>query len=377
MIEAQDVFVRYGDGYLHAHTPSRQQKKAFDAIVACRTAALGGHSDVCLKCGQITVSYNSCRNRHCPKCQTYRKEKWIEERSADLLDIGYYHAVFTVPSELNLLFYANQKIAYGLLFRCAWETVREFASDRRYLGAQTGATAVLHTWGRCLQYHPHVHMIIPSGGLTAHGTWQSSGKNFFAPVKAMSKVFRAKVLTALKGMHHRLEFYGKSAYLAEPKTFCDLISVLYEKEWVVYCKKPFKDAGCVLSYLGRYTHRVALSNSKIVALKDGKVSFRYRDSRDGNREKTAVLDATEFIRRFLMHVLPPGFAKIRHYGILASRGKNERIDRCKRLTNTPVTKRVAVDPTKILIRMLGRMPGTCAACGCELLPLPLVRSMLC
>jgi ribosomal protein L32 len=377
MIEVQEIFVRYGARYQDTHHLSTQQKKAFDAIASCRTAALGGHSEVCPKCGEIKISYNSCRNRHCPKCQTYRKEKWIEERSADLLDIGYYHAVFTVPSELNPLFYYNQKTAYGLLFRCAWETVKEFASDRRYLGATTGATCVLHTWGRRLQYHPHVHMIIPSGGLTAHGTWKSSGKNFFAPVKAMSKVFRAKVLTALKGIHHTLEFYGKSAYLADQKAFCDLVSALYEKKWVIYCKKPFRDAGCVLSYLGRYTHRVAISNSKIVSTKDGKVTFRYRDSRDENREKTDVVDAVEFIRRFLMHVLPQGFAKIRHYGIYASRNKNERIDRCKRLTNTSVTKRVAVDAAKILIRMLGKMPGTCAVCGCELLTLPLARPMLC
>jgi ribosomal protein L32 len=377
MIEVQDIFAQYGEQYLGAHMPSRQQKKAFDAIVSCRTAALGGHSEVCPKCGEIKISYNSCRNRHCPKCQTYRKEKWIEERSVDLLDIGYYHAVFTVPSELYPLFYANQRQAYGLLFRCAWETVREFAANRRHLGATTGATCVLHTWGRRLQYHPHVHMIIPAGGLTTHGTWKSSGKNFFAPVKAMSKVFRAKLLTAFKRMHHALEFYGKSARLADLKAFCDLISSLYEKEWVVYCKKPFKDAGCVLSYLGRYTHRVALSNSRIVSTKDGKVAFRYRDSRDENREKTAVLDAAEFIRRFLMHVLPSGFAKIRHYGIYASRNKNERIDRCKRLTNTPVTKRVAACAAKILIKMLGRVPGVCAACGCELLKIPLARPLVC
>jgi ribosomal protein L32 len=377
MTEAQDVFAMYGEQYLCVHTPSCQQRKAFDAIVSCRTAALGGHSEVCPKCGEIKISYNSCRNRHCPKCQTYRKEKWIEERAADLLNLGYYHAVFTVPSELNSLFYHNQKTAYGLLFRCAWETVREFAANRRHLGAATGATCVLHTWGRRLQYHPHVHMIIPSGGLTEYGTWKSSGKNFFAPVKAMSKVFRAKLLAAFKGMYHTLEFYGKSAYLADPKAFCDLMSSLYEKEWVVYCKKPFKDAGCVLSYLGRYTHRVALSNGRIVSTKDGRVVFRYRDSRDDNREKIATLDATEFIRRFLMHVLPPGFAKIRHYGLLASRDKNERIDRCKRLTNTPVTKRIAVDAAKILIKMLGKMPGTCATCGCELLKLPLARPMTC
>jgi len=300
----------------------------------------------------------------------------VEERSFDVLDVSYYHAVFTVPSELYPLFYSNQQEAYGLLFRCAWETIKEFASDKRYLGALTGATSVLHTWGRQLQYHPHVHMIIPSGGLTRHGTWRSSGKNFFAPVKAMSKVFRGKLLAALKRMYHTLGFYGKSAYLADEKAFCDLVSMLYEKGWVVYCKKPFKDAGCVLSYLGRYTHRVAIANARIISDAGGKVTFKYRDARD-NREKAMTLDADEFIRRFLMHVLPPGFAKIRHYGLLASRDKNERIDRCKRLTNTPLIERIAVDALAILTRMLGKAPGTCINCGCRLMKLPLMRPALC
>jgi len=220
-------------------------------------------------------------------------------------------------------------------------------------------------------------MIIPSGGLTRHGGWKSSGKNFFAPVKAMSKVFRAKLLAALKKMYHTFEFYGKSAGLVDPKVFKSLIDALCAKEWVVYCKRPFKDSGCVLSYLGRYTHRVAISNPRIVSFTDGKVTFKYRDSREGNREKTVSLDALEFIRRFLMHVLPPGFAKIRHYGILASRGKNERIDRCKRLTNTPLAERVKIDALAIVTRMLGRKPGVCASCNHELIRLPLIRPLVC
>lgn len=377
MIEVQDIFIRYGDTYRKEHALSHQQERAFEAIVSCRTAALGGHRECCPECGEVRVSYNSCRNRHCPRCQTYKKEKWVAERSQDLLDIGYYHAVFTVPSELYALFMCNQEKAYSLLFKCAWETIRVFAEDKRHLGAKTGATAVLHTWGRQLQYHPHVHMIIPSGGLTTYGTWRHSGKSFFAPVRAMSKVFRAKLLAALKAMHHVLRFYGTAAHLAGQNEFHDLISSLYEKSWVVYCKKPFRDAGCVLSYLGRYTHRIALSNSRIISAENGKVTFKYRDSRDGNLEKIATLDAIEFIRRFLMHVLPPGFAKIRHYGILASRDKNERIDRCKRLTNTPVRERVAVDALKIVERMLGRKPGICAHCKSVLLRLPLERPLVC
>lgn len=377
MIEVQDIFLSYGEEYRRTHSLSLQQEKTFDAISSCRTAALGGHLEACPECGQARISYNSCKNRHCPKCQAFAKEKWIEERSCDLLDIGYYHAVFTVPSELYPLFYSNQEELYGLLFRCAWETVKAFATDKRYLGAKTGATCVLHTWGRRLQYHPHVHMIIPSGGLTTSGTWRNSSKNFFAPVRAMSKVFRGKLLASLKKMHHGLRFYGSSADLARPDAFSCLISSLYVKDWVVYCKKPFRDAGCVLAYLGRYTHRIALSNSRIIADDDGRIVFKYRDSRDGDREKVTRLDALEFIRRFLMHVLPKGFAKIRHYGILASRDKNERIDRCKRLTNTPVTIRVAVDALRIVERMIGRRPGVCAVCNCALIRLPLTGALLC
>lgn len=372
MVEVQDVLARCGPSYLKSHALSLQQRKVYDDILACRTAVLGGHTDVCPECGETSVSYNSCRNRHCPKCQTYRKEKWVEERSTDLLDIGYYHAVFTVPAELNPVFCCNQELCYQLLFRCAWETVRAFSDDPRYLGARTGATAVLHTWGRRLQYHPHVHMIIPSGGLTARGTWRRSGKSFFAPVKAMSVVFRAKLLEGLKGMFARLRFYGTAEPLRNTDEFHRVASSLYERPWVVYCKKPFRDAGCVLSYLGRYTHRVAISNSRIVSCEDGCVTFGYRDSKDGDRVKRTTLAADEFIRRFLMHVLPKGFAKIRHYGILASRDKSARIALCKRLTGTPITKHMAIDAAAIVERMIGRPPGTCVTCGCKLIVGPLL-----
>lgn len=372
MVEIQDVFARYGQAFLDSHALMPQQRKAFGDILACRTAALGGHRNVCPECGEVTLSYNSCRNRHCPKCQAYRREKWVEERSADLLNIGYYHIVFTVPAELNALFHSNQELCYSLLFHCAWETVKAFATDPKYLGARTGATAVLHTWGRQLQYHPHVHMIVPSGGLTHCNRWKSSGKNFFAPVKAMSKVFRGKLLDSLKGARPKLEFYGIAKSYGNPDAFASLISSLYERPWVIYCKKPFRDAGCVLAYLGRYTHRVAISNDRIVSCDDGRVEFDYRDSKDGDRVKRCSLAAEEFIRRFLMHVLPKGFAKIRHYGILASRDKDARMALCRRLTDTPTRQRVAIDPAAIIERMIGRPPGTCATCGCKLIVEPLL-----
>ena len=371
-VEVQDVLARYGPAFLESRPLSAWQRKAFDDMLACRTAALGGHADVCPECGEVTYSYNSCRNRHCPKCQAYRREKWVEERSSDLLDVGYYHMVFTVPAELNPIFYSNQRECYNLLLRCAWETVRAFAADPRWLGARTGATAVLHTWGRRLQYHPHVHMIVPSGGLTRAGRWRSSGARFFAPVKAMSKAFRGKLLEGLRGLAPKLGFHGSAAPLGEPGALGALVSSLYGRPWVVYCKRPFRDAGCVLAYLGRYTHRVAISNSRIVSCEGGRVVFDYRDPKDGDRVKRTSLDALEFIRLLLMHVLPKGFAKVRHYGILASRGKSGRMALCRRLTGTPARERAAVDPAALVERMIGRPPGTCASCGCKLVARPLL-----
>lgn len=371
MVEVQEIFARYGDDFLKRHALSHQQMKAFRAISACRTSSLGGHAEVCPECGELTVSYNSCRNRHCPKCQAYRREVWVERRSRDLLDVGYYHAVFTIPSELNPLFYCNQRACYALLFHASWETVKAFARDPRYLGATPGATSVLHTWGRRLQYHPHVHMIIPSGGLSERGLWKSSGKNFFAPVKAMSKVFRAKLLSGLEGMRESLRFAGCAESLSDEGEFSRMIEALYRRSWVVYCKKPFRDAGCVLSYLGRYTHRVAISNGRIESCEGGTVKFSYRDARDGDRPKVCTLAADEFIRRFLMHVLPKGFAKIRHFGILASRDKGARMALCKRLTRTPARIREESDPVAIITRMIGHAPGVCPVCKCRLVPIPL------
>lgn len=371
MAEVQDIFVRYGNSFLEKHVLSPQQMKAFRAISACRSSALGGHAEVCPECGEVSVSYNSCKNRHCPKCQAFRREVWVEKRSRDLLDVGYYHAVFTVPSELYALFYRNQRLCYALLFHASWETVKAFAKDPRYLGATPGATSVLHTWGRRLQYHPHVHMIIPSGGLSANKLWKSSGKNFFAPVKAMSKVFRAKLLSGLGKMREDLRFPGATESLSDEGEFSHLITSLYKRDWVVYCKKPFRDAGCVLSYLGRYTHRVAISNSRIESCEDGIVRFSYRDAQDGNRLKTCTLSADEFIRRFLMHVLPKGFAKIRHFGILASRDKSARMALCRRLTRTPSPMREEPDPVAIITRMIGHAPGICSHCRCKLVAVPL------
>jgi hypothetical protein len=366
-VEVRDVLAAHGDEFLATHALSAQQRRAFDAMLSCRTAALGGHVDRCEGCGHELISYNSCRNRHCPKCQAMRRERWVAREGCDLLDVGYWHVVLTVPHELACVFWRNQREMYNLLFRCAWETVSAFAADRRWMGARTGATAVLHTWGRQPRYHPHVHMVVPSGGLTGRGTWRRCGRDFFAPVRAMSKVFRAKLLGGVRRLAPTLDLGGSAAHLAEGGALGALVDGLFSKDWVVYCKRPFAGAGAVLAYLGRHAHRVAISNGRIKSLEGGAVTFEYRDGRDG-RVRECRLDACEFIRRLLMHVLPKGLCKVRHYGILASRGKSERLALCRRLTRTPDPAPMP-DERALLRRILGRDPSACPRCGRTLLPM--------
>lgn len=286
-----------------------------NAIESCRTSNLGGHIDVCDSCGHERISYNSCRNRHCPKCQGLAKEQWLLERKRDLLNIGYFHVVFTVPDSLNPLALQNQKIFYSLLFKAASETLAELSRDHKYLGAEIGIISVLHTWGQNLMDHPHVHCIVPGGGLSFDGTrFLRSREKFFIPVKVLSRKYRGKFLAFLKEAFQdgELRFCGKLEPLSGKLKFQSLINALYQKEWVVYCKKPFKSPWHVLRYLGRYTHRVAISNQKIVSLQDGRVTFSWRDYKDENKTKLMTLEASEFIRRFLLHVLPDRFVKIRH-----------------------------------------------------------------
>jgi hypothetical protein len=281
------------------------------------------------------------------------------------LDIGYFHVVFTVPAELNPIMHQNQATLYALLFKAASETLLELSADPRYLGAKPGITAVLHTWGQNLSYHPHLHCVVTGGGLTTEGFWRRSKKKFFLPVKVLSRKFRGKFLALIK--KSRLCFFGKQAELEDPYIFERLLAGLYSREWVVYCKRPFGDAGKVLSYLGRYTHKVAISDERILDDADNKVTFGWRDYRDNNRKKTMELEPKEFIRRFLMHVLPPGFRKIRHFGILAARNKSARLRRCRKLTKT-------ADPgpgpstEDILDKMLGHSWRFCRSCGCEKSP---------
>lgn len=347
MVEVQDIFRQFGTEYRKTHPLTPVQAKAFRAICSCRTAALGAHLDTCSHCGFVRISYNSCRNRHCPKCQTLAKEQWVDRQREDLLDIHYFHIVFTVPAQLKSAFLHDQRTMYDLLFRAASETVLELCADKKYLGAKPGITAVLHTWGQNLQFHPHIHMIVTGGGLTPYEKWQASKKKFFLPVRVLSSKFRGKFMALFQQLF--------------PDADPPLLNTCYCKKWVVYCKPPFGNAENVVKYLGRYTHRVAISNHRILSLKDGKVTFLWRDYSHGNRLKPMTLDAFEFIRRFLLHVLPGGFRKIRHYGLTAARHKKHRLALCRRLTNSKPTKLSTIE--QLLSEMFGPDFDLCPCCG--------------
>ncbi|MCQ6282868.1 IS91 family transposase [Bacillus sp. EB600] len=363
MTELQDIFAQYGESYRLNHRLLSNQLKVMRAIEVCRTSSLGGHVDTCDECGFMRISYNSCRNRHCPKCQTLNKERWIEARKDDLLNISYFHVVFTIPDLLNPVAYQNQKVIYDVLFKAAAETLSELAADKKYLGAQIGFTAILHTWGQNLTHHPHLHCIVTGGGLNSCGKWVNTRRKFFIPVKVLSKKFKGKFLYYLKQV--KIEFHGSISYLQDPFKLRDWMSSLYQKEWVVYCKPPFKNAGYVVEYLGRYTHRVAISNHRIVKLEDGIVTFKWRDYKDSNKQKEMKVTADEFIRRFLIHVLPNGFTRIRHYGVLSPRNKATKLKLCKKLTNTKLndTPKSKLSTLDLLKKITGKDFTICPYCG--------------
>jgi hypothetical protein len=327
-----DIFRQHGPAYRESHGLPVNHLRVMRAIEACRTAVLGGHKDKCDHCGHLEISYNSCRNRHCPKCQTLAKEKWIEARGKDLLPVEYFHVVFTIPSELNTLVLLNRKVMYDLLFCSVSETLMELANDRKHLGAKPGVICILHTWGQNLMEHPHIHCIVTGGGLDG-GSWVSCRKGFLIPVRVMSALFRGKFLDLLQKSFKadNIVFSGSISQIKEPETFESFRRHLYNKKWVVYCKPPFDGAKGVLQYLGRYTHRIAISNNRILANQNGKVSFLWRDYADDNRQKTMTLKADEFIRRFLLHVLPHRFVRIRHFGLLANRNRKDNIALCRKI----------------------------------------------
>ena len=339
-LELADVFRRHGDAYRRAHDGhlGRVERRVMSAVELCRTAALGGHVEQCRDCGTVRHAYNSCRNRHCPKCQGQARAEWLAARQAELLPVGYFHVVFTIPPAAAEIAFQNKATVYAILFRAAAETLRVVAADPRHLGAELGVVAVLHTWGQSLLHHPHVHCVVPGGGPSLDGTrWVACRPGFFLPVRVLSRVFRRLFLEQLQTAFEGggLAFLGDLAGLAEPAAFTRRLRKMRRVEWVVYAKPPFGGPAQVLAYLGRYTHRVAITNSRLFDVTDRQVAFRWRDYRHHGKAKVMTLGADEFIRRFLLHTLPDGFHRIRHYGFLANGHRAENLALCRRLLAVP------------------------------------------
>ena len=370
-LEVADIFRDHGLGWREANRGhvSLDQLKVMSAIERCRTAALGGHVARCenVACGHTVIAFNSCRDRHCPRCQGAASRKWLEAREAELLPASYFHVVYTLPAELRDLAYQNKRVIYGLLMKAAAETTLQIAADPKHLGARIGVIAILHTWGSAMTHHPHVHMIVPGGGLCEDGSrWIAAKPDFLVHVNVLSTLFRGKFLALLTAAHAegRLKFFGNLAPLADKKTFKRFLGPLRRIDWVVYCKDPFGGPEQVLRYLSRYTHRVAISNRRLIAADDGGVSFRWKDYRvEGpGRWKTMTLLPAEFIRRFLLHVLPKGFHRIRHYGLFANGNRTESIAKARELlavappTPEPEPVRASADEPRVL-------PTPCPCCG--------------
>ena len=332
-----DVIRDYGAAYLKRYRPSKEQYRVLNAVVQCRTAALGGHLKRCERCQHEVPVYNSCRNRHCPKCQGAARAAWLQAREREVLDVEYFHIVFTLPQELAPLALQNRRVVYGMLFRAASETLLTLGRDPKHLGAQLGCLALLHSWGQNLHVHPHLHCVVPGGGLSLDTErWVSSRDGFFLPVRVLSRLFRGKFLAQLQRAfeRHELEFHGRLRDLEHPKAWESWLEPLRQKPWVVYAKAPFGGPQQVLKYLARYTHRVAISNQRLICFEDGKVTFRWKDYAQGSSHRIMTLDAFEFLRRFLLHVLPRGFMHIRYYGFLANRNRHQKLQRIRSLLGT-------------------------------------------
>lgn len=347
------------------------------AIELCRTAGLGGHVEGCRSCGAIRVAYNSCRNRHCPKCQGQACREWLAAREGELLPVAYFHVVFTLPAEIAAVAFQNKAAVYAILFKAAAETLRTIAADPRHLGAEIGLIAVLHSWGQTLTYHPHLHCIVPGGGLSEDGArWVACRPGFFLPVRVLSRLFRRLFLEGLRAAFdtHSLKFFGDLVHLAKPDAFVRLLGKVRRLEWVVYAKPPFGGPEQVLAYLGRYTHRVAIANSRLISMDDDRVTFRWRDYRQRGKTKIMTLDAHEFIRRFLLHTLPDGFHRIRHYGFLANGHRAARLDLCRRLLASP--RQDALEPDAESVTVAVEPLATahrCPGCGGAIITLAIWR----
>jgi hypothetical protein len=335
-LEVADVFRCFGPAFREQHgaSLSSAQRHAMTAIESCRTAALGGHVEQCGDCGHQRVSYNSCRDRNCPKCQGLARAQWLEDRQAELLEVPYFHVVFTVPAEIEVIAFQNQTVVYDILFRAASETLRTIAADPKHLGAEIGFLGVLHSWGQSLTHHPHLHFLVPGGGIAPDGeSWIPCRPGFVLPVPVLSCMFRGLFLRALEKafIAGELNFFSAHRHLHEPAAFRRYLAPAWKVNWVVYAKRPFAGPAQVLDYVGRYTHRVAISNNRLVSMDGGQVSFQWKDYRDDNRQKTMTLPAEEFIRRFLIHVLPNGFHRIRYYGFLSNCHRARKLERCREL----------------------------------------------
>ena len=380
-LEVAEIFRRHGEAYRQAQAGhlGLTERRVMSAIELCRTAALGGHVEHCADCGLVRIAYNSCRNRHCPKCQNLARAEWLAERQAELLPVPYFHVVFTVPAAVAEIAFQNKAAVYAILFRAAAETLCTIAADPRHLGAEIGVVAVLHTWGQNLQHHPHVHCVVPGGGLSPDGTrWIACRSGFFLPVRVLSRLFRRLFLRQLQAAFDagNLGFFGSLAGLADAAAFAQHVDELHRLEWVVYAKPPFGSPDQVLAYLGRYTHRVAIANSRLVSIEQGQVSLRWRDYRHHGKTKVMTLAAGEFIRRFLLHTLPDGFHRIRHYGFLANGHRRTKLACCRQLlaASPPAPPMPAEGYRQRYQQLTGISLDICPRCGGAMMPLgPLPR----
>lgn len=371
-LEVADIFRHAGPAYRQNHTAalSAGQRRVMSAIERCRTAALGGHVEQCDTCGHLRIAFNSCRNRHCPKCQSLVRAQWLDHRQADLLPVAYFHVVFTLPEAVAAIAYQNKAVVYDLLFQATAETLRTIAADPKHLGAEIGFIALLHTWGQNLLHHPHLHCVVPGGGLSADGErWISCRPGFFLSVRVLSRLFRRLFLEQLQRAFDAgdLHFYHALEELQAPAAFAHYLAPVRQTEWVVYAKPPFGGPRQVLEYLGRYTHRVAISNNRLIDFADDQVRFRWKDYRHESRPKVMQLPADEFIRRFLLHVLPSGFQRIRHYGLLANRYRSVKLAQCRQLLAEPApTLPVPAAPLDYRDRyqvLTGKSLRDCPQCG--------------
>ena len=366
MSTVQDLFSASYSQYTEKYKPSLIQAKAAKDIMNCKTAAMGGNAYECETCGHTEVRYNSCRNRHCTLCQGVNKTIWVDQRKKDILNAPYFHVVFTIPQQLHMLVYHNQKLLYDLLYKAVAETLTELAQDDKYLGAQIGFFSVLHTWGQNLHYHPHIHTVVLAGGLTKQNQWRNTSKKFFIPVKVLSKKFRGKYLYYLKQYfkQKQLTFYNDTEQYEHPKRFQDLLDTCYSLDWYSYTKRTFSGPLAVMEYLGRYTHRIAISNNRIASVNQNTVTIHVKDYKNNNQKKTVTMNSVEFIRRFLMHVLPKGFVKIRHYGLLANRNKKTRLTLCRKLTKSPSYQPIyeGLSTIEVLSILLNKDLTLCPSC---------------